>query len=37
MDRLGGLAVRVLDYISGGQGSIPGTTRFSGKKKKENK
>jgi hypothetical protein len=29
---------RVLDYRSGGPGSIPGTTRFSGgKKKKENK
>jgi hypothetical protein len=36
--------VRVLGYRSGGPGSIPGTTRFSGekerkekKKKKENK
>jgi hypothetical protein len=27
MDRLCGLVVRVLGYISGGQGSIPGTTR----------
>jgi hypothetical protein len=25
--------VRVLGYRSGGPGSIPGTTRFSGKKK----
>jgi hypothetical protein len=30
-----GLVVRVLGYRSGGQGSIPGTTRFS-EKKKEN-
>jgi hypothetical protein len=29
--------VRVLGYRSGGPGSIPGTTRFSGKKKKERK
>jgi hypothetical protein len=29
-DRLCGLVVRVLDYRSGGPGSIPGTTRFSG-------
>jgi hypothetical protein len=27
MDRLCGLVVRVLDYRSGGSGSIPGTTR----------
>jgi hypothetical protein len=27
MDRLCGLVVRVLGYRSGGQGSIPGTTR----------
>jgi hypothetical protein len=33
MDRLCGLVVRVLDYRSGGLGSIPGTTRFSEKKK----
>jgi hypothetical protein len=26
-DRLGGLVVRVLDYISGGPGSIPDTAR----------
>jgi hypothetical protein len=32
-DRLCGLVVRVLGYRSGGPGSIPGTTRFSGKKK----
>jgi hypothetical protein len=32
MDRLCGLVVRVLGYRSGGPGSIPGTTRFSGKK-----
>jgi hypothetical protein len=40
IDRLCGLVVRVLDYRSGGPGSIPGTTRFSGrgkKKKEENK
>jgi hypothetical protein len=36
-DRLCSLVVRVLGYRSGGPGSIPGTTRFSGKKKeKEN-
>jgi hypothetical protein len=29
--------VRVLGYRSGGPGSIPGTTRFSGKKKKKKK
>jgi hypothetical protein len=29
--------VRVLGYRSGGPGSIPGTTRFSEKKKKEKK
>jgi hypothetical protein len=34
-DRLCGLVVRVLGYRSGGSGSIPGTTRFSGKKKKK--
>jgi hypothetical protein len=33
MDRLCGLVVRVLDYRSGGQDSIPGTTRFSKGKK----
>jgi hypothetical protein len=33
-DRLCGLVVRVLGYRSGGPGSIPGTARFSGKKKK---
>jgi hypothetical protein len=27
--------VRVLGYSSGGPGSIPGITRFSGKKKKK--
>jgi hypothetical protein len=32
-DRLCGLVVRVLGYRSRGPGSIPGTTRFSGKKK----
>jgi hypothetical protein len=37
IDRLCGLVVRVLGYRSGGPGSIPGTTRFSGKKKKERK
>jgi hypothetical protein len=37
-DRLCGLVVRVLGYRFGGPCSIPGTTRFSGKKKKkENK
>jgi hypothetical protein len=35
-DRLCGLVVRVLGYRSGGPGSIPGTTRFSERKKKEN-
>jgi hypothetical protein len=37
--RLCGLVVRVLGYRSGGPGSIPGTTRFSGggKKKKRKK
>jgi hypothetical protein len=34
MGRLCGLVVRVLGYRSGGPGSIPGTTRFSEKKKK---
>jgi hypothetical protein len=33
LDRLCGLVVRVLGYRSGGPGSIPGTTRFSEKKK----
>jgi hypothetical protein len=33
-DRLCGLVARVLGYRSGGPGSIPGTTRFSGGKKK---
>jgi hypothetical protein len=32
--RLCDLVVRVLGYRSGGPGSIPGTTKFSGKKKK---
>jgi hypothetical protein len=36
-DHLCGLVVRVLGYRSGGPGSIPGTTRFSGEKKKEKK
>jgi hypothetical protein len=36
-DRLCGLVVRVLGYRFGGPGSIPGTTKFSEKKKKENK
>jgi hypothetical protein len=36
-DRICGLVVRVLGYRSGGPGSIPGTTRFSEKKKKEKK
>jgi hypothetical protein len=36
-DRLCGLVVKVLGYRSGGPGSIPGTTRFSGKKKKKRK
>jgi hypothetical protein len=34
-DRLCGLVVRVLGYRSGGPGSIPGTTRFSEKKKRK--
>jgi hypothetical protein len=34
-DRLCGLVVRVLGYRSGGPASIPGTTRFSGKKKRK--
>jgi hypothetical protein len=34
-DRLCGLVVRFLGYRSGGPGSIPGTTRFSGKRKKQ--
>jgi hypothetical protein len=34
-DRLCGLVVRVLGYRSEGPGSIPGTTRFSGGKKKK--
>jgi hypothetical protein len=34
MDRLCGLVVRVLGYRSGEPGSIPDTTRFSGKKKR---
>jgi hypothetical protein len=34
-DRLCGLVVRVLGYRPGGPGSISGTTRFSGKKKKK--
>jgi hypothetical protein len=34
-DRLCGLVVRVLGYRSGGPGSIPGTTTFSGKKKRK--
>jgi hypothetical protein len=33
-DRLCGLLVRVLGYRFGGPGSIPGTTKFSEKKKK---
>jgi hypothetical protein len=37
MDRLCGLVVRVLGYRSGGPGSIPGTIRFSEKKKNKNK
>jgi hypothetical protein len=36
-DRLCGLVVRVLGYRFGGPGSIPGTTRFSDKKKKKEK
>jgi hypothetical protein len=34
-ERLCGLLVRVLGYRSGGPGSIPGTTRFSEKKRKK--
>jgi hypothetical protein len=34
-DRLCGLLARVLGYRSGGPGSIPGTTRFSAKKKRK--
>jgi hypothetical protein len=34
-DCLCGLVVRVLGYISGGPGSIPGTTRKKKKKKKK--
>jgi hypothetical protein len=34
-DRLCGLVVRVLAYRFGGPGSIPGTTRFSGKKRRK--
>jgi hypothetical protein len=37
VDRLCGLVVRVLGYRSGGPGSIPGTTRFSEKKRKRKK
>jgi hypothetical protein len=37
VDRLCGLVVRVLGYRFGGPGSIPGTTRFSDKKKKKGK
>jgi predicted neutral ceramidase superfamily lipid hydrolase len=37
IDRLFGVVVRVLCYRSGGLGSIPGTTRFSGGGKKERK
>jgi hypothetical protein len=36
-DRLCGLVVRVLGYRSGGPGSIPGTTRFSERKKERKK
>jgi hypothetical protein len=35
IDRLCGLVVRVLGYRFGGPGSIPGSTRFSGKKKRK--
>jgi hypothetical protein len=35
-ERLCGLVVRVLGYRSGGPGSIPGTTRFSGGRGEEN-
>jgi hypothetical protein len=34
-DRLCGLVVRVLDYRSGGPGSIPCATRFSEEKKRK--
>jgi hypothetical protein len=34
-ERLCGLVVRVRGYRSGGPGSIPGTTRFSGGKKRK--
>jgi hypothetical protein len=37
VDRLCGLVVRVLGYRSGGPGSIPGTTRFSGGEKRKKK
>jgi hypothetical protein len=37
IDRLCGLVVRVLGYRSGDPGSLPGTTRFSGEKKKKKK
>jgi hypothetical protein len=37
LDRLCGLVVRVFGYRSGGPGSIPGTTRFSERKKKKGK
>jgi hypothetical protein len=36
-DRICGLVVRVLGYRFGGPGSIPGTTRFSEKKKERDK
>jgi hypothetical protein len=36
-DHLCGLVVRVHGYRSGGPGSIPGTTRFSKKRKKKKK
>jgi hypothetical protein len=32
LDHLCGIVVRALGYRSGGPGSIPGTTRFSGKR-----
>jgi hypothetical protein len=35
LDRLCGLVVKVLGYRSRGPGSIPGTTRFSEKKKRK--
>jgi hypothetical protein len=34
-ERLCGLVVRVLGYRSGGPGSIPGTARFSERKKRK--